>query len=145
MDVTRVVLETGRQISLTQLEIRATYGSFLEGYPCARVNDSMILAPARQPQARFGGVPSHVIEPERSYPEPGQPSGSWGPAEVLPAFRCTGLFRSQPVDPALDAVIHDSWLAVTWFQRDLDAPVAQFVAAAVVGLDWESLAEDSEK
>src|SRR5215467_2863132 len=81
MDVTRVVLETGRLIALTRLEIRATYGGLLEGYPCARVNDSMILAPARQSQTRFGGAPGHVIEPERSYPEPGQPPGSWGPAE----------------------------------------------------------------
>ena len=45
MDVTQVGLETRRQISVTQLEIHATYGGFLEGYPCARVNDIMILAP----------------------------------------------------------------------------------------------------
>jgi hypothetical protein len=143
VDVTRVVLETGRHISLTDLEISATYGRLLEGYPCARVNDTMILAAARQPQARFGGVPSHVIEPERSYPD--QPPGPWGPVELLPTYKCTGLFRSTPVDLALDAVTHDSRLTVTWFQQDLDDPVARFVRAVIAGLDWESLAVDAKK
>jgi hypothetical protein len=143
VDVTRVVLETGRQISLTDLEISATYDRLLGGNPCARVNDTMILARARQPQARFGGMPSHVIEPERSYPD--QPPGAWGSVELLPAYKCTGLFRSAPVDLALDAGTHASRLSVTWFQQDLDDPVVRFVVAAVAGLDWESLAVDGEK
>jgi hypothetical protein len=37
-------------------------------------------------------------------------------------------------------------MASGWrFQPDLGAPVAQFAAAAVADLDWESLAEDTEK
>jgi hypothetical protein len=140
VDVTQVVLRSGRDIALVRLEISSTYGSFLEGYPCARVNDRMILGPARQRQQRFGGVPGHVIEPERTYPDPAERPGPWEPVELLPAFTCTGLFRSHPVDPAADTVLNDSRLAVTWFQYDLSTPVAQFVDAALTGadLDWES-------
>jgi hypothetical protein len=147
VDVTRVVLGSGRDITLVRLEISSTYGGFLEGYPCARVNDLMILGPARQRQQRFGSVPGHVIEPERTYPDSAGPPGPWGPVELLPAYKCTGLFKSHPVDPEADAVLNDSRLALTWFQDDLGTPVAQFVDTAITGadLDWESLAEDQEK
>ena len=64
---------------------------------------------------------------------------------MLPAYKCTGLFRSTPVDLALDAVTHHSRLTITWFQQELDDPVARFVRAAVADLDWDSLAVDAEK
>ena len=68
----------------------------------------------------------------------------FGPVEVLPPIYCEVTFRSHCISGELDPVLHRSWLVVAWFQDDVAASVTGFVTAAVRGLAWEELAEDSE-
>jgi hypothetical protein len=39
----RIPLASGREVELTHLEIRSTYGGMLEGYTCARINDRLFV------------------------------------------------------------------------------------------------------
>jgi hypothetical protein len=138
------VLRSGRDIELTRLEIFSTYSGFLEGYPCALVNDALLARLAQRRESAYRTQPVHVITPPRRYPDPGSEHLAFGPVEELPAVHCRGSFESHRIDEGLDDVMHRSWLTVVWFQEDLADPVAGFVAAAVRGLAWDDLAEDYE-
>ena len=139
-----VLLSSGRDIELTHLEIASTYGNFLDGYPFAQLNDLMLTRLANPAGRSPGATRIHVIEPTRTNPTPDAPPGRFGPVELLPAVRCTGTFVSHPVDEDLDPVLYRSRLIVIWFQEDAEAPLSEFVTAAVAQLPWDELAEDSE-
>ena len=136
------VLSTGRDIELTSLAVRLSYGGSLEGYPHRRMNDAILAGLAkRAPGPRL--PPKHVTEPPRTYPESAW-TGAFGPVEQLPPVICTADFVSHPVDEDLDAVLHRSHLTVAWFQETIDEPIAQSVSTAIVDVNWDQLAEDFE-
>lgn len=147
MTLARISLASGRSVELTSLTISSTYGGLLEGYPNARMNDALIARLRSRRESAYCSQPTHVITPPRSRPEPDQGSARmpFGPVETLPAVYCEGSFCSGPVDGELDPVLHESRLMVVWFQEDLARPVADFAAAAVHGLAWNDLAEDTER
>lgn len=138
------MLNSGRSIELTSLEIFSTYDGLLEGYPCARINDRLLSGLAKRREFAYTSQPVHVITPPRRYPDLGSERLAFGPVEQLPEVYCRGSFRSHCIDEDLDDVLHRSWLSVVWFQDDLASPMIDFVTAAVTGLAWEELAEDYE-
>jgi hypothetical protein len=147
MTLARISLASGRPVELTSLTISSTYGGLLEGYPNTRMNDALIARLRSRRESAYSSQPAHVITPPRSRPGPDQGSARmpFGPVETLPAVYCEGSFRSGPVDEELDPVLHESRLMVVWFQEDLARPVADSAAAAVHGLAWDDLAEDTER
>jgi hypothetical protein len=146
MTLAWIDLASGRSVELTNLTIGSTYGGVLEGYPNARMNDALIARLGRRRGPAHRSLPTHVITPPRSRPEPDQETRMpFGPVEALPTVYCEGAFRSRPVDDEFDPVLHESRLVVVWFQEGLALPVADFAAEAVRGLDWEHLAEDTER
>ncbi|RFU37665.1 hypothetical protein DZF91_31720 [Actinomadura logoneensis] len=145
MPLATITLNSGRQVVLDHLDISPTYDGMLEGYPCARVNDSLLESLAKPTPTPFQTSPVHLIAPERRYPDRG--SGRrlpFGPVEELPRLYCRGSFVSERVDENLDDVLYRSWLEIVWFQDDLAAPVADFVARAIADVAWDELAEDFE-
>ncbi|MFB4316342.1 hypothetical protein [Actinomadura sp. 21ATH] len=144
MAIARITLSSGRDFELVGLEVFSTYGGMLEGYPHAALNDRLLDSLAKRRESPYGTPPVHVIRPPRTHPHPEPRSGSFGPVETLPAVYCRGSFRSARIDEELDPVLHQSWLAVVWFQDDLNDPVVDFVAAAIADLPWDALAEDDE-
>jgi len=145
-----ITLASGHDVELTGLEISATYGGMLEGYPCAPVNDRLLASSAKRRESAYWSPPVHVVEPPRRYPEPESRAGSgsgrlaFGPVEILPAVYCRADFCGSRIDEELDDVLFRSYLTVVWFQEDLASPIAEFVTAAVSDLAWDRLAEDRE-
>lgn len=145
MPLASIVLNSGRSVELTGLEVFSTYGGLLEGYPNARMNDRLLARLARRLEFAYQSQPVHLIAPPRHHPEHGSDRQlAFGPVEVLPAVYCRGKFESYCIDEDLDDVLHRSWLTVVWFQEDLAAPIADFVSAAVADLAWDEHAEDHE-
>lgn len=144
MALTRVTLNSRRDIELISLEIFSTYDGMLEGYPCALINDRLLAGLAKGRESAYQSQPVHVITPPRSYRDLGSERLPFGPVEQLPSVYCRASFRSSRIDEELDGVLHRSWLTVVWFQDDLALSVADFVTAAVADLAWEELAEDYE-
>ncbi|MFC5911392.1 hypothetical protein [Streptacidiphilus monticola] len=84
----------------------------------------------------------HLVPPHRVYPD--QPAGPFGPVEVLPAGACIGAFRSKPVAPDLDPVLHCSALTVVWFQTTPHVPTGEHADFTLRGIPWDELAKDYE-
>jgi hypothetical protein len=139
-----IVLTSGRDITLTRLEVFSTYEGLLEGYPVARMNDSLLGRLSTRRQSEYWTPPVHLVSPPRRPLEPSLEYEPFGPAELLPPIHCRAHFTSHPVDAGLEAVLHRSYLDVVWFQDELVTPVSEFVTAAVSGLAWQELAEDRE-
>ncbi|WP_416970091.1 hypothetical protein [Streptomyces sp. 4F14] len=143
MSLTRVVLLSGRSIELSDIRLSSTYGGLLEGYPCARVNDMAINGLLRGAERDSPRTPVHLVEPPRTYPDD-DPKGPFGPVEILPAVSCVAFFRSTPVSPSLDPVLHRSALTVIWFQQTAQVPSGTDADKRLRALDWEDLARDDE-
>ena len=146
-----IILASGRDIQLDQLEVNSTYGGMLEGYPCARINDMKLSWLAKRRESAYWTAPVHLITPPRRTPDteagsssgrPGPAPGPFGPVEILPAVHCRGHFSSHPV--AEESGLYLSYLEVVWFQDDLSTTLPEFVTAAVDDLAWDALAEDRE-
>lgn len=142
MPLSHITLSSGRSIELTELRMSSTYGGMLEGYPCKPVNDMRVSGLQRQAERSFPSTPVHLVRPSREYPD--ESAGAFGPVEVLPSVACIGVFRSTPVAPELDPVLHRSSLSVVWFQRVLDVPSGEEADLALRGIRWEELAKDYE-
>lgn len=142
MTLSHIALSSGRSIELTELRMSSTYGGFLEGYPCKLVNDMKVSSLQQQAEHAFPSTPVHLVPPAREYPD--EAPGGFGPVEVLPSVACTGFFRSAPVAPELDSVLHRSTLTVVWFQTGLDVPSGEDADLALRGIHWQELAQDGE-
>ncbi|MFH9263019.1 hypothetical protein ACH4KN_01995 [Streptomyces sp. NPDC017546] len=142
MTLSHIALSSGRSIELTELRMSSTYGGFLEGYPCKLVNDMKVSSLQQQAEHAFPSTPVHLVPPAREYPA--EAAGGFGPVEVLPSVACIGAFRSTPVAPELDSVLHRSTLTVVWFQTGLDVPSGDDADLALRGIRWQELAQDDE-
>lgn len=142
MTLARIVLSSGRRLKLYELHLRSTYGGMLEGYPMARINDPMVAGMADRARRLFPRVPVHVEEPQR-YEPPVDPQERWpfGPPQWLPAVTCVGAFSSDPTDPGLDPVLHESRLVIAWFQSEPTVPADGWTLPT---LRWDEQAEDHE-
>nr|AGZ94058.1 hypothetical protein [Streptomyces sp. MMG1612] len=142
MSLSHIVLSSGRSIELTELRMSSTYGGMLEGYPCKRINDMKVSGLQRVAERTFSFAPVHLVAPCREYPD--EPSGPFGPVEVLPRVTCIGVFSSTAIDPDLDPVLHHSSLTVAWFQPAPDVPSGEDADLALRSIRWEQLARDHE-
>ncbi|KAB1149260.1 hypothetical protein F7R91_05745 [Streptomyces luteolifulvus] len=142
MSLTRVVLATGRSLDLTELQLSATYGGMLEGYPCKPINDIRIKGLLRACERAFPTAPVHLVPPPREHPD--QFAGGFGPVEVLPPVACVGTFHSTPLDPAHDPVLYRSSLTVVWFQPAPQVPSDCDAENDLREIAWEELARDHE-
>ncbi|MFF4319416.1 hypothetical protein [Streptomyces sp. NPDC001568] len=141
MSLSHMILTSGRSVELTELRMSSTYAGLLEGYPCKVINDMKVRGLQQRAEREFSG-PVHLVPPAREYPD--QSGGAFGPVEVLPSVACVGLFRSTPVDPELNPVLHQSVLVVAWFQPVPDVPTGEAADLALRGVRWAELARDHE-
>ncbi|MEH0980911.1 hypothetical protein [Micromonospora sp. CPCC 205556] len=145
MTLSHVELASGRLLRLREVRMRSTYGGLLEGYPCKRLNDRILSGVDSMARRTWPGTPVQVIEPVRTRPDGDATEGlPFGPLERLPSVIVAGWFTSEPVDPALDAVLCHSRLAVVWFQDDAVLPAGQ-AAGAFGEVDWDAYALDEER
>ncbi|MEU5594072.1 hypothetical protein [Streptomyces sp. NPDC020298] len=142
MALTHVVLTSGRSIELMELQLSSTYGRFLEGYPCERVNEMKIRGLLRAAEAASPTIPVHLVPPPRERRD-GE-SGPFGPVEILPPVACVGTFRSTAMAPDHDPVLYRSALTVVWFQQSPQAPSGDRADAGLRSVPWEKSAQDYE-
>ncbi|MFI9721964.1 hypothetical protein ACIHFE_20265 [Streptomyces sp. NPDC052396] len=142
MSLSRLSLSSGRSIELTELRLRSTYGTMLEGYPCRPINEMKIRGLLRTAESAFPGGPVHLVPPSREFPD--LAPGGFGPVEVLPAVACVGAFRSTAVDPGRDPVLYRSALTIVWFQAVPDVPSGDSDQHPLCDVPWEELARDHE-
>ncbi|MFI5533000.1 hypothetical protein ACIA8O_31130 [Kitasatospora sp. NPDC051853] len=140
MPLTQLVLNSGRTVELHSVTLSSTYGGFLEGYPCGRVNDLKLAGLRRQ--AVTGGRPGYLVEPPRELT--GDPGRAFGPVELLPAVTCVGRFTSEPVDPELPRYLHESGLTVIWFQPTPELPSGTAAVPGLLDVPWDEFARDEE-
>ncbi|WP_344589521.1 hypothetical protein [Actinomadura vinacea] len=134
-------IEVGRgTLRLTSIEMRMTYGGWIEGLPTARTNDAMLERAAKRAGERFGR-PVYVVPPERSTDD----DSSWRfrgqPAEFVPAVECMGLFEGPPT-PRAEGDWWTTMLAVVWYQRATDRVIHPDAVARMHDLPWDELAQD---
>ncbi|MFJ8231415.1 hypothetical protein ACIQ9E_15895 [Streptomyces sp. NPDC094448] len=142
MSLSSITLASGRSVDLTELRMASTYGGFLEGYPCRRINDMKTRSLLLRAEQAFPQVPVHPVPPALDYPD--MEGGAFGPVEVLPPVMCTGLFSSAPVSPAHDPVLYRSALVVVWFQHIPSVPAGDDADPALRDIRWAELARDDE-
>ncbi|MET7403084.1 hypothetical protein ABZS66_57350 [Dactylosporangium sp. NPDC005572] len=145
MVLARMELGSGREIKLSELHLKSTYGGLIEGYPMARLNDMKVAGLAEQAGRLLPHAPVHVVEPLRTRPE--QDSGTaspFGPLELLPAVICMGRFSSGPINPGFDPVLHYSRLVIVWFQDNATVPAGRDIPAGLRDVRWEDWAQDEE-
>ncbi|PYC78605.1 hypothetical protein C7C46_16005 [Streptomyces tateyamensis] len=140
MSLRRLTLAAGRELSLFEYRMKATYAGLLEGYPNARLNENRLRLLERRAAEAFPGSPVHLIPPVVSYPD--TRPGAFGPVAELPFVACLAHFESGPVEPGHDAVSYRSALTVLWFQDDLDTALED--VPGLLALPWEELAADYE-
>ncbi|BAU82443.1 hypothetical protein SLA_1504 [Streptomyces laurentii] len=138
MSLSRVVLSSGRSITLAQLRMSSTYGGMPAGYPCKRVNDRKVEALRQEAERAFPSWPVHLIPPTRAYPD--ESGGGFGPVEVMPAVTCVGFFHSAAIAQGCDWSV----LAVAWFQAAPVVPSGEDADLGLRGIPWEELARDDE-
>jgi hypothetical protein len=136
----QIKLASGREIKLTELVMESTYGGFLEGYPCAQINDRILSLLEDKTNRRYPYTPVYVVTPSTAILDDHGGSCPFGRPEVLPSVICTGCFTSGPVssDPGVDL----SSLVVVWFQDDIIVPTRRDVPLCLRDLRWDELAAD---
>ncbi|MEU6550737.1 hypothetical protein ABZ915_10685 [Streptomyces sp. NPDC046915] len=142
MQLSHVLLTSGRSIDLTALRLSSTYGEFLEGYPFNRFNEMKIKGLLSSTHRHFPATPVHLVPPLRDYPD--EEPGPFGPMELLPPVTCVGNFRSTPLAPEAEPYLYHSNLTVIWFQKTPEVPQGSEAVAGLRGVDWDALARDEE-
>ncbi|NUP34323.1 MAG: hypothetical protein HOU01_21835 [Streptomycetaceae bacterium] len=144
MPLSRITLLSGRTVELTALSMSGTYDGLVAGHPTERSNDRSIAYWLRKAERTYPHFPVHLVPPVRR-PVEGRRAGPLGPPELLPAVTCTGLLLSDPVDPANEPFLWNSWLAVVWYQDTPDVPQGENALPALRALPWDELAADREE
>ncbi|MFJ8435324.1 hypothetical protein ACIQ9P_28915 [Kitasatospora sp. NPDC094019] len=140
MALAQVVLGSGRSIQLSGLRLAETYDGLLMGYPTREMNDGIVAGAVERAKKDYPSAPVHLVEPPRAARELRR--ATFGPMEELPRVLCTGFFISEPVDPALESVLHVSRLVVVWFQAESELPSLERADPGLLGVPWEKQAED---
>lgn len=139
----KLVLGTGREIELVQLDQRRTYEGLIEGLPTTRSNAAYLqrLIQAHTATLNHGAVLIEPVESLIEWPADRDPYPFGTPAQ-LPDTTCVGRWRSKPVHG--EEYIFRSELVVIWLQEEFALPVPQSVQNALESLDWDGLAVDIE-
>jgi hypothetical protein len=131
------MLASGRTIRVSALQQHAVYGGLLEGLPTREMNARTIDDMRSQARERTEHEP-FVIEPvQRPIDYDGR--YPFGEPAALPAIGCVADLVSRGSDP-----LHFTHLTVIWFQDDYAFPLGKDAEAALLALDWETLAIEEE-
>ena len=133
----KLTLASGRTIHLERLNQSAVYAGLLEGLPTRTMNDETIEDMRAEVRERTAHDP-FVIEPTQT-PIAFDGKYPFGEPAKLPAIACVADFTSSGKDHA-----HTSYLTVIWFQDDYAFPLGPQIEAALLSLDWDRLAKQSE-
>lgn len=144
----KLVLRSGRTITLETLHQETTYAGLLVGTPSRESNDWAIENALRAAQERCaGGAKPHLIPPPRRdcLREPGDMRELRSPRHVpewLPMVRCIASFKD--VDTVRDHDKDLSVLTVVWYQDEFALPILEPALSQLRALSWEALAVDVE-
>jgi len=145
----KVVLGSGRSVTLVAIHQEMTYRGLVEGTPRRQVNDACIrdaIQEARQ-LCLPGASPVLIPPAKRGYHRrPGDMdksrSLSGEPAEFLPSITCIGIFDDAL--PAHDANKDYSELTIVWYQDRYAFPIDKTVVTQIRALEWDTLATDGD-
>ncbi|SCK45588.1 hypothetical protein H181DRAFT_04029 [Streptomyces sp. WMMB 714] len=143
MPLTDVRLVSGRSIRLVEMRMSSTYGGLIVGSPSKRTNEFIVDSTVNRARNDCPSRPVHLVPPALAYPD--ESAGAFGPVEVMPRVRCTGLFESWEIDPAHNSGWWFSALTVVWFQHTTDLPAGNDAPADLREIAWEELAVDLEE
>lgn len=136
-----IELASGRLIRLAHLQMGATYGTWLEGYPTAESNRHLLDQSIRDHSNNpFPGLPVLIPPVESPAPAIDPRHQHLGPPSSLPAIACAGRFTST--EPARSEYADFSGLVVLWFQDDFAFPIDPAVLDQIRRLDWDRHAAD---
>jgi hypothetical protein len=138
-----IPLDSGRTVTLRDIDQQQTYWGLLGGYPAKKSNDRKIDFELKEITDNCSGTP-YLIPPKRRpyFQTPGDYDGiddPSRPAEWLPMVRC---FATLEFSTAKDHTKDASYLTVVWFQDEFALPIAPGVMLKIKAVDWESLATD---
>ena len=136
----RLVLSSGRTVSLESLKQWAVYAGLLEGLPTRQRNDAKLKRLVDEAKRQDGHPPFLVAPVQETISCDGR--YPFGEPAKLPAFGCIARFHS--FEPARDPSRDCSDLTVIWFQHDLAFPLAPDVEHAILTMNWDALACDRE-
>jgi hypothetical protein len=132
-----LTLASGRTLYLTSLRQSATYEGLVEGLPTREMNADTIAGFVEEARERSGHEP-FVIQPVET-PITHEGKYPFGEPARIPAIACVADFTSK--GKTWD---YRSSLTVIWFQDEYAFPLDASVESALLALDWDRLAAQSE-
>ena len=145
----KVVLHSGRSVTLVTIHQKMTYRGLVEGTPRRQLNDDAIRDTIQEARKLClpGASPVLVPPPRRDYHRrPGdmdkRSEVTGEPVEFLPSITCIGVFDDAV--PACDTDKDHSELTVVWYQDRYAFPIDPAVILQIRALDWEKLATDGD-
>ena len=140
-----ITIDTGRVISMDNLEQHVTYAGVLEGFPNKDRNDRhidwLIGRHSRQDEKPYVlYAPRDIIHIEDT--EVRHFNGTSCPQpELLPYITCIARFYSdEPARDTLDSEM--SFISLIWFQEEWAMPISLDVMEQLKAFDWEGHAYD---
>lgn len=154
----RILLNTGREISLVSLHQSLTYHGVLAGIPyrednARRVKRLLDEAARLGPEGLAPGLIPPVIEPiapPAAHPELLRRTGKTAEQhaafreamhqERLPAVACIGIFDSSELNTPEPEPY--SSMVIVWIQNKFALPIDDGVLSQIQRRDWDALAKD---
>jgi hypothetical protein len=136
----KLILNSGRKISLAMLRQNRTYEGHLAGYPHKRMNDDTIeLLLAEAPKLTLDQGKPLLIDPVISVRDLGA-RAFMGPEERMPEVACVARFDSDAL-AKLGSEPYSS-LTIVWFQEAFGVPTETTILEQIRAIDWENRATD---
>lgn len=132
-----LVLYSGLEVTLVQLDQHLVYAGLLEGTPNVRINRDIVADVVRTFSAMSPAANCHLFEPDQTQPYPERPHIS-----LLPAVACGGFLRrvgrTEDDWPCWESVV------LVWFQDAYAMPIDAKVLGQIYRTDWPALAAKTE-
>jgi hypothetical protein len=135
----KIMLSSGREVWLCELNQGLTYEGHIEGLPTMEMNKSHLDSLVAEHQTRQPTTPFYLVPPvETPIDTPPGRTYPFGLPSRLPGVTCTGRFQSRSIGEHNPFYV--SKLTIIWLQSEFAMPIEPSPLEEIAKLDWDALA-----
>jgi hypothetical protein len=143
VNVNKIMLSSGREVWLHELNQRLTYEGLIEGLPTIEMNKSHLDRLVAEHQTRRPTTPFYLVPPvETPIDMPPGRTYPFGSPSRLPGVTCIGRFQSRSIGE--HNPLYYSELTIIWLQSEFAMPIEPSAFEEIAKLDWDALASNFE-